>query len=215
MPVRGPVVPRSIRNPAPATTQASVELTGIIGLPGGTKALVEITEAGAGLSVKRATVQEGERIGAVDVVHIDAAKGQITIRNAGIESVLKLKTPRLRAAVPSPLPGLPKASFAAPPGNWPPIFGDINGDLEVRIHNPNPFSVRVGLRSGDRGRDFIVGAFGTQGVRASSGQYVAWFQYSTEPGSLHQGDSFSLRDRGVQITITQVAFGNYAIRKVN
>jgi len=113
------------------------------------------------------------------------------------------------------LVGSQQASFSTPPQNWPPAFGDLNGNLELRVQNPNEFNVRVGLRSAGKGKDFVVPAYGTQSVQVPGGYYVTYFQYSSEPGGIYQGDSFTLQNNGAQITITRVVNGNYGIRKVN
>jgi hypothetical protein len=86
--------------------------------------------------------------------------------------------------------------------------------MEVRVKNPNEFKVRVGLRSDGRGQDFIVTANGTDSVHVPNGRYDIYFQYSTEPDSLYQGDSFTLSDNGVEIQIVKIVNGNYGIRKV-
>ena len=85
----------------------------------------------------------------------------------------------------------------------------------MQITNPNEFRVRVGLRCQGRGVDFIVPAKGRRSVSVPNGHYDLYFQYSSEAGSLYQGDSFDLRNRGVEIQIVQVMDGNYGIRKVN
>ena len=48
-----------------------------------------------------------------------------------------------------------------------------------------------------------------------SGYYAIYFQYSHQPEAMYQGDSFTMKNNGVQITITKVVNGNYGIRKVN
>jgi hypothetical protein len=205
LPPRSPVPQPSIRPPVDNKPHATVELTGIIGLPGRTKALLEIAEPGFGRTVNRVVVQAGERVDSIEVVQIDVAKDQVTIRNAGVESVLSLKTPQ------------PVAGAATSPAGatWPPLFGDLNGDLELRIKNPNEFNVRVGVRSDGKGKDFYVPAYGTQSVFVPPGFYATYFQYSNEPQALYQGDNVPLFFNGSQITITKVVNGNYGIRKVN
>ena len=113
-------------------------------------------------------------------------------------------------------PGIAAADtkFTSPPPNWPKASDDIAGQMEVRVKNPNDFQVRVGVRSGDKGKDLVVGANGVESVRVPNGRYDIYFQYSTDSEGLYQGDSFTLKDNGVQITITKVVNGNYGIRKV-
>ena len=88
------------------------------------------------------------------------------------------------------------------------------GSHEVRVKNPNDFKVRVGLRSDGKGKDFIVSPNGTESVNVPNGRYDIYFNYSSDPSGLYQGDSFTLNDNGVEITITKVVNGNYGIRKV-
>ena len=216
LPRPSPIPQRSTRPPLANKPQATVELTGVIGIPGMIKALLEITEPGFGGTVRNVTLKEGDRVDAIEVVQIDVAKGRGKIRNSGAESVLTLKTPQAGSVAANPQVGSQPASFATPPGNWPIAFGDLNGDIELRINNPNEFNVRVGLRSGRNGKDFIVPAYGTQSVQVPSGSYVTYFQYSSEPGGMYRGDNFTLHNNEItQITITKVVNGNYGIRKVN
>jgi hypothetical protein len=104
--------------------------------------------------------------------------------------------------------------IGAPPTNWPSLSSELTGPHEVRVKNPNDFQVRVGLRSGGKGKDFIVSPSGTESVNVANGRYDIYFNYSSDPGGLYQGDSFTLKDNGVEITITKVVNGNYGIRKV-
>jgi hypothetical protein len=105
-------------------------------------------------------------------------------------------------------------NIGGPPANWPSSLGELVGSLQVRVKNPNNFKVRVGLRSDGKGKDFVVSPNGTESVQVPTGRYDIYFNYSSDPGGLYQGDSFSLKDNGVEITITEVVNGNYGIRKV-
>ena len=98
--------------------------------------------------------------------------------------------------------------------NWPGYSGDLVGGMEVRVKNPNEFGVKVGLRSAGKGKDFVVEANDTQSVQVPNGRYDIYFQYSTDPDGLYQGDSFTLNDNGVEIQIVKVVNGNYGIRRV-
>jgi ankyrin repeat protein len=102
----------------------------------------------------------------------------------------------------------------APPASWPSYSSELMGSHEVRVKNPNDFKVRVGLRSDGKGKDFIVSPNGTESVNVPNGRYDIYFNYSSDPSGLYQGDSFTLNDNGVEITITKVVNGNYGIRKV-
>ncbi|MCX6909597.1 MAG: hypothetical protein NTY01_16350 [Verrucomicrobia bacterium] len=97
---------------------------------------------------------------------------------------------------------------------WPRSTGVLQGHNPVRVVNPNDFSVKVALRLGDRGKDFSVSAKGTQTVYVPDGRCDIYFQYSTDPDGLYQGDSFTLNGNGVEIQIVKVVNGNYGIRKV-
>ena len=105
-------------------------------------------------------------------------------------------------------------AFSSPPTNWPSNSGELKGSHEVRVKNPNDFNVRVGLRSDGKGKDFIVSPDGTESVNVPNGRYEIYFHYSSDPSGLYQGDSFTLENNGVEITITKVVNGNYGIRKV-
>ncbi len=96
----------------------------------------------------------------------------------------------------------------------PPFKNVLIGSNEVRIKNPNNFSVTVGLRSGRNGRDFQVVANGIASVFVPNGAYEIFFVYSDRPDDLFKGDDFSLKDNGVEIQITQVVGGNYGIQRV-
>jgi len=105
-------------------------------------------------------------------------------------------------------------NIGTPPTNWPRYSSELTGLQEVRVKNPYDFAVRVGLRSEDKGKDFIVLPNGTESVKVPNGRYEIYFNYSNDPGGLYQGDSFTLENNGVKITITKVVNGNYGIRKV-
>jgi hypothetical protein len=91
---------------------------------------------------------------------------------------------------------------------------ELKGGNEVRIRNPNEFSVQAALRSAAQGKDFNVPAKGSNSVFVPDGAYEIYFVYSNEPGALYRGDSFVLRQNGVEIQIVQVVGGNYSIHRV-
>ena len=107
-----------------------------------------------------------------------------------------------------------KDPFANPPPKWPASAGELAGDMEVRIQNPNSIPVRVGLRSNGRGRDFVVAGNANQSVRVPNGKYTIYFQFSDRPDKLFQGDDFTLNNNGVEIQIVKVVNGNFGIREV-
>ena len=96
----------------------------------------------------------------------------------------------------------------------PPFAEELVGRNEVRIRNPNDFAVTTGVRSGDRGKNFLVPAGGVASVRVPDGEYEIYFVYSSKPDALFQGDDFQLRGNGVEIRIVKVVDGNYGIRQV-
>lgn len=123
--------------------------------------------------------------------------------------------------VPTPDPAVtfddspaPNSAGAEAQASWPAYQGELRGSMEVRVRNPNEFSVKVGLRSGSKGRDFTVAAGGVKSVEVPNGRYDIYFQYSSDPGGLYQGDSFTLHNNGVEIRIVKIVNGNYGIRKV-
>ena len=88
------------------------------------------------------------------------------------------------------------------------------GPNEVRVKNPNHFDVKVGLRDGDRGKNFEVAANGMASVFVPNGAYKIYFIYSNKPGALFQGNDFSLNNNGIEIQIVKVVGGNYGIRQI-
>ncbi|MBN1509014.1 MAG: hypothetical protein JW955_19360 [Sedimentisphaerales bacterium] len=96
----------------------------------------------------------------------------------------------------------------------PAFAGDLVGGNEIRVRNPNDFEVSVGVRSLWNGKDFVVAANGVASVLVPDGHYEIYFVYSSEPGALYQGDSFTLDGNGAEIQIVQVVGGNYGIRRV-
>jgi len=126
-----------------------------------------------------------------------------------------------RTGVPTPQIGsLPVASrqSATPPTEEPSLpryKRDITrGANEVRIRNPNAYSVRVGLRSNEDGCNFAVDQNGVHSVWVPDGNYEIYFVYSNDPNALYKGDDFVLKGNGVEIQIVKVADGNYGIQKV-
>lgn len=111
-------------------------------------------------------------------------------------------------------PVIALGSPAARAPNWPAYSRELDGRMEVRVRNPNGFAVKVGLRSAGNGKDFTVRPNGVQIVQVPNGRYEIFFQYSTDPDGLYQGDSFTLNGNGVEIQIVKVINGNYGIRKV-
>ena len=101
---------------------------------------------------------------------------------------------------------------------------ELQGNLPVRIRNPNEFAVAVGVR--DRyepmfgnfqrpgGKDLEVPANGVKTIYIPSGRYDIYFVYSNKPEALFQGDGIQLIMNGIEIQIVKVVNGNYSIRQV-
>lgn len=97
---------------------------------------------------------------------------------------------------------------------WPRLVSPVIGPRLVRVVNPNHRLVKVGVRAGGAGVDFLVPPNGFNTAGLPDGRYDVYFRYADEPDGLYQGDSFTLAGNGIQITLVQVADGNYGIRKV-
>jgi hypothetical protein len=91
---------------------------------------------------------------------------------------------------------------------------ELKGSNEIRIRNPNDFSVLAGVRSGDKGKDFKIPKQSVQSIKVPNGRYDIFFVYSNQPDALFQGDGFTLKNSGVEIHIVKVEGGNYDIRRV-
>lgn len=91
---------------------------------------------------------------------------------------------------------------------------NLSGGNEVRVRNPNNFSVKTGIRSGQKGVDLDVPANDTRSVYIPNGRFDIYFVYSDRTDALFQGDSFTLSNNGVEIQIVKVVNGNYSIRQV-
>ena len=105
-------------------------------------------------------------------------------------------------------------TFPKAPAKWPAFQGQLSGGMEVRIRNPNPSAVRVGLRSNGQGNDFIVPGEATKSASVPNGPYEIYFQFADKPDKVFQGDKFALKDNGVEIQIVKVVNGNYSIHEV-
>jgi hypothetical protein len=91
---------------------------------------------------------------------------------------------------------------------------ELNGANPVRVQNPNDFAIEVGVRSGARGKNFRVAAYGIQTIYVPDGKYDIYFVYSNQPDALYQGDSFTLNRTGVEIKVVKAINGNYDIHRV-
>ena len=91
-------------------------------------------------------------------------------------------------------------------------FGISNA--EVRISNTLGFQVKVGLRSEEKGIDFIVPETGSASVFIPKGSYEIYFQFSIDPSNLYKGDNFELVSDGIEIKLGIDTEGNYNVKKV-
>lgn len=119
-----------------------------------------------------------------------------------------------RTAPPVKKPPPARRPGKSTPVRTPRFTRPLQGRNPVRVRNPNTFRVRVALRSGGGGKDFLVGAGGVTTVHVPDGRYDIYFVYSSQPEALYKGDSFTLRKNGVEIQIVKVVGGNYGIRRV-
>ena len=99
----------------PAAPPAVVELTGVTSILGSHRALFEITP-GPGKPTVRPIMKEGERVESIELVSIDIARGEVTIRNGTVLTNLPLKIARASGPA-SPPPGAPPGPGpGGPPG---------------------------------------------------------------------------------------------------
>ncbi len=106
-----------------------------------------------------------------------------------------------------------KAEYKTSPYSWALTY-DKNKAFEVLVENSNPWSVKVGLRGGEKGIDFIAPPGEEAFTVAPPGDYEIYFQHQIDPESLYKGDKFTLEDNGVKITLRKQTGGNYNIRKI-
>lgn len=158
--LRPPPPPPVETPPTLNTPQVTVELTGITSILSKRKALLEITEPGPGKTPKKPIMEEGDRIDAIEVISIDVEKGQVRIRNSGVESNLSFKVAK---SLPVPgTPGAPPPVLGTLPA--PPVFPGNPASAGPTIISPN--SAGAGY---DRSGVTIVGG----GAPAATGPAVA------------------------------------------
>jgi hypothetical protein len=89
-------------------------------------------------------------------------------------------------------------------GNWPAYSKQIPGSVghKVRVLNPNTFAVKVGLRKGSDGEDFIIGPNGEKTTTVPPDDYEMYFLCSHDPGKLHKGGKFSVPPARKVTTVT-------------
>jgi hypothetical protein len=172
---------------------------------------IEIAQGGAvlqGRSFPAGTVlvvEEGGRL-----VHLDShqkGKTSLATQSSGLPTI----SDDLKSSSPGPaqLPldaGLPPFEYV--------LEGSSGRSCPIEIWNVgNPFSVQVGLRSGQGGLNIDVSSNGISHTYAPDGQYDIYFVFSDRPGKLYKGDSFLLNVLGKKINLN-AAKGNYSIRGV-
>jgi hypothetical protein len=91
---------------------------------------------------------------------------------------------------------------------------ELFGRNEVRIKNPNEFSVLACVRSAEKGKNLNVPVEATASMYVPNGKYEIFFVYSNKPDALFKGDDFSLNNNGVEIQIVKIVDGNYSIKRV-
>lgn len=103
---------------------------------------------------------------------------------------------------------------------WPEFSREISWsgspfDSRLRIASDNDFPIKVGLRAGEGGVDFIVPAKKTVSLLIPKGKYDVYFQFADDPGSLYQGDPLNLETSGAEIQLKGKEGGDYKIRKID
>jgi hypothetical protein len=160
-----PQDPNEVAKPPPPPL-ATVEVTGVLNMPrfdapGLTKKLVllEIVP-GPGKPPLKQTLQEGERVDAVEVLSIDVDEGNVKLNNGGVITNIALRTPTKAPVGPAgPVPGVQ-------PGFPPPVLqpgttaGFVPPTANPNVANPNAY---------DRGNVMVVGGTPTQATPTSSG----------------------------------------------
>jgi hypothetical protein len=92
---------------------------------------------------------------------------------------------------------------------------EISGNgSRIQISNPNDFFIAAAVVTSDSGRYLMLPPRRGEVIDVPNGQYDIYFVYATDPESLYQGDSFSVRQQQITITIQMVEDGNYGIKKV-
>lgn len=96
----------------------------------------------------------------------------------------------------------------------PPFGKELQGTNEIRVRNPNDFSVTAGVRKEKKGKDWVIPPRDTASAFVPDGRYEIYFVYSDKPDALFQGDGFTLSGNGVEIQIVKLVGGNYGIKRV-
>jgi hypothetical protein len=84
----------------------------------------------------------------------------------------------------------------------------------VRVENYTGIAVKVGVRWGNVGEDFVVANSSGQTIRVPGGYHRVYFKFHNDLQGVYEGDPLTLDDgQGKLITLSTNRDGNYAIRK--
>jgi len=119
---------------------------------------------------------------------------------------LEIKTSAKKCDWPKYESEIPASPFIA---NFPAM-----NSCEVRVTNELGFQVKVGLRSDEKGKDFIVPKIGAASIRVPTGTYQIYFQFAGDPESLYQGDILNVTGSGIGIQLKGEGAGGYKLRKI-
>jgi hypothetical protein len=104
---------------------------------------------------------------------------------------------------------------SGPVDRWPGYEERLSGPNLFRIVNRNDFSIRVGLRTGGGGLDFLVDPARAHEVRVPDGTYSVFFQYSVDPEGIYRGEGFTLSGHGLEMQVLEGSANGAEIRRVN
>lgn len=80
--------------------------------------------------------------------------------------------------------------------------GKFYGRNQVQFENPNGLHLKVGLRNGNNGEDFVVPSNGTYKLTIPHGEYQILYMVMNDPDGIYPGDTFSVRrNQSVKIVI--------------
>ncbi|MDR1420046.1 MAG: hypothetical protein LBI86_06710 [Treponema sp.] len=85
---------------------------------------------------------------------------------------------------------------------------------KVEIFNSNDYFVAAAIVTPESAGYLLLPPGRGETIDVPDGNYDVYFVYSTEPESLYQGDSFSVRQQKMTITIQLIEDGNYGVKKV-
>ena len=86
---------------------------------------------------------------------------------------------------------------------------------DIALSNPNKFSVAIAITTENEAMYSMVAPEASQTLGVPNGEYDIFFIYSTEPGTLYQGDKITVENQKITLTLKPASEGNYGMRKVN